>query len=388
MAGPLAGFRVVDASIMAAGPWVGALLGELGADVIKVEPPAGDGTRWVEPLQRGLGTNYICLNVGKRGIVLDLKRADERERAIQLTERADVFIQNFRGGVIERLGLGYPTLESRNPRLVYCSVSGFGERGPLAQEACADFVMQAFSGFARLNGGKADELEAFRFTGFIDLTTSIVATQAVLAALVERETSGLGQKVEVSMLEAALEIQATRVAEFLAAGARPSPRGSESPGVVPDRAFATADREIFVSVHDASEWRRFCVAVGRRDLAADPRFETNRARVAHRDNLDAILEPLFRSRPAIWWLRVFERQQVPCVLAQHFETIRYHTQVATNEMIAELRTPDWGTVLVGGVPWHFNRTACAVRPPSRPGQYTAEILSELGTATADRERPS
>ena len=381
MAGPLAGLRVVDASIMAAGPWVGALLGELGADVIKVEPPAGDGTRWVEPLQRGLGTNYICLNVNKRGVVLDLKDAVDRERAIQLAERADVFIQNFRGGVIERLGLGYPVLQSRNPRLVYCSVSGFGERGPLAQEACADFIMQAFSGFARLNGAPGDELEAFRFTGFIDLTTSIVATQAVLAALVERETSGLGQKVEVSMLEAALEIQATRVAEFLAAGTRLVPRGSESPGLGPARAFATADREVFVSVHDAAEWRGFCAGIGRPELAADPRFETNPARVQHRAVLDEIVEPIFRSRPAIWWLRVFERHRVPCVLAQHFETIRHHRQVLANEMIAELNTPDWGSITVGGTPWHFSRTACSVRPPSRPGEDTREILSELRTAT-------
>ena len=307
MAGPLTGLRVLDLSIMAAGPWVGALLGELGAEVLKVEPPVGDGTRWVEPLQRGMGTNYICLNVNKRGIVVDLKAPTGREQAIRLAEGADVFIQNFRGGVIERLGLGDPVLRERNPRLVYCSVSGFGETGPLAQEACADFIMQAFSGFARLNGAPGDELEAFRFTGFIDLTTSIMATQAVLAALVERETSGLGQKVEVSMLEAALEIQATRVAEFLVGRARLFPRGSESPGLVPDRAFATADREVFVSVRDAT----------------DPRFRSNRARVEHRDALDAVLEPIVRSRPAIWWVRVFERHQVPCALAQHFETLRY-----------------------------------------------------------------
>ncbi len=175
MPGPLAGLRVVDVSIMAAGPWVGALLGQLGADVIKVEPPAGDGTRWVEPLQHGMGTNYLCLNVNKRDIVLDFKVAEQRAQALDLAATADVFIQNFRGGVIERLGLGYATVAERNPRIVYCSVSGFGETGPLAQEACADFIMQAYSGFARLNGQPGDELEAFRFTGFIDLTTSIVA---------------------------------------------------------------------------------------------------------------------------------------------------------------------------------------------------------------------
>jgi crotonobetainyl-CoA:carnitine CoA-transferase CaiB-like acyl-CoA transferase len=218
--GALDGIRVADLGLLVQGPQAALMLADFGADVIKVEPPAGDGTRWVEPLQRGMGTNYICLNVNKRGVVLDLKEREGREQAIQLAARADVFVQNFRGGVIERLGLGYPVLRERNPRLVYCSISGFGERGPLAREACADFIMQAFSGFARLNGAPGDALEAFRFTGFIDLTTAIMATQAVLAALVERDASGEGQKVEVSMLESALEMQATRVAEFLAGKAR------------------------------------------------------------------------------------------------------------------------------------------------------------------------
>ena len=157
MPGPLEGLRVIDVSIMAAGPWIGALLGQLGAEVIKIEPPAGDGTRWVEPLQHGMGTNYMCLNVNKQDIVLDLKKPEDRRTALDLIATGDVFIQNFRGGVIDRLGLGYAAVCARNPRIIYCSVSGFGETGPLAQEACADFIMQAYSGFARLNGEPGDE---------------------------------------------------------------------------------------------------------------------------------------------------------------------------------------------------------------------------------------
>src|SRR5690606_5343946 len=185
-------------------------------------------------LQHGMGTNYMCLNVNKRGMTLDLKAEREREAALGLIASADVFIQNFRGGVIERLGLGYEAARQRNPRIVYCSVSGFGERGPLAKEACADFIMQAYSGFARLNGQPGEELEAFRFTGFVDLTTSIVAVEAVLAALLEREESGVGRKVEISMLQSALEMQFTRVAELLGAGEVPKSRGSRSRGLAPD----------------------------------------------------------------------------------------------------------------------------------------------------------
>ena len=375
--GPLAGYRVMDVSIMAAGPWTGALLGMLGAQVIKVEPPVGDGTRWVMPTQRGMGTNFISMNVNKQDMIIDFKSAEGRAAALALAATCDVFVQNFRVGVIERLGLDYASLKRVNPRLVYCAISGFGETGPLAKAGCADPIMQAFSGFARSNGAPGDALEAFRFTGFIDLTTSSVATEAVLAALLERETTGEGQKVEVSMLEAALEIQATRIAELLGAGLVPRPRGSESPGIVPDRAFQSLDREIFVTAHNEAEWAGFCKALERPDLAEDARFANNRLRVEHRAELLAEVEPVFAARPAIWWLRVMQRHGVPCGLAHHFETFRHHQQVVDNDMIARLATRDWGEVSVGGVPWHFSQTPCTVREPARPGEHTDEVLQEL-----------
>lgn len=376
--GPLAGTRVMDVSIMAAGPWTGALLGMLGAEVIKVEPPAGDGTRWVMPTQRGMGTNFISMNVNKKDIILDFKTAQGREAALKLAATCDVFVQNFRVGVIERLGLDYESLRKVNPRLVYCAISGFGETGPLAKAGCADPIMQAFSGFARANGAPDDALEAFRFTGFIDLTTASVATGAVLAALLEREVSGEGQKVEVSMLEAALEIQATRIAELLGAGLISHPLGSESPGLAPDRAFQALDHEIFVTVHNEGEWGGFCEAIEHPELARDTRFATNRLRVTHRADLNAAIEPVVRAKPAIWWLRVFQRKGVPSGLAHHFETFRHHQQVVANDMIARIATRDWGVVSVGGVPWHFSNTSCEVRAPARPGEHTAEVLAELG----------
>ncbi len=377
MPGPLEGLRVIDVSIMAAGPWIGSLLGELGAEVIKVEPPAGDGTRWVEPLQHGMGTNYMCLNVNKQDMVLDLKKAEDRGIALDLIATADVFIQNFRGGVIERLGLGYAAAAARNPRIVYCSVSGFGETGPLAQEACADFIMQAYSGFARLNGQPDDEVEAFRFTGFIDLTTSIVALEGVLAALLARETTGKGQKVEVSMLQSALEMQYTRVAEMFGSGSPPHPHGSASPALVPDRAYTAIDGEVFVTAHDDAQWRGFCAAIEHESLADDSRFATNALRVRNRKALDAIVEPKVATRPMIWWIRAFERAGVPCALAQHFEQLRYHAQVRDNGMVAEVRTQEWGNVVVGGLPWHFSVTPGEVTPPPVPGADTQRVLADL-----------
>ncbi len=380
--GPLAGIRVLDVSIMAAGPWTAALLGMLGAEVTKVEPPDGDGTRWVEPTQHGMGTNFMAMNVNKKDMILDLKKPEDRDAAMALAAQSDIFVQNFRVGVIERLGLDYESLRKINPRLIYCAISGFGEQGPLAKAGCADYIMQAFSGFARANGTPGEALEAFRFTGFLDLTTASVATEAVLAALLERESTGEGQKVEISMLEAALEIQSTRIAEMLGGGLVPRPLGSESAGLVPDRAFATLDNEVFVTAHNDQEWLGFCEAIGQKDLASDARFATNLARVAHRDELHALLTPVFATRPAIWWLRTLQRHDVPCAIGHTFETFRHHHQVVANDMIANVKTRDWGEVAVAGVPWHFSATPCQVTEPPRPGEHTASIVAELAAAKA------
>jgi len=380
--GPLAGIRVLDVSIMAAGPWTAALLGMLGAEVIKVEPPDGDGTRWVEPTQHAMGTNFMAMNVNKKDMILDLKKPEDRDAAMALAAQSDIFVQNFRVGVIERLGLDYESLRKINPRLIYCAISGFGEVGPLHKAGCADYIMQAFSGFARSNGSPAEKVEAFRFTGFLDLTTASVATEAVLAALLERETTGEGQKVEISMLEAALEIQSTRIAEMLGGGVVPVPLGSESAGLVPDRAFATLDSEVFVTAHNEREWQGFCKAIGQDALLEDARFASNHARVAHRAALYALLEPVFRAKPALWWLRTLQRAQVPCAIAHTFETFRHHQQVVANDMITNVKTRDWGEVAVAGVPWHFSATPCQVTEPPRPGEHTDAIRDEIRAALA------
>ena len=380
---PLAGLKVVDLSIMAAGPWTGALLGMLGAEVIKVEPPDGDGTRWSLPIQNGMGTNFMSMNVNKKDIILDLKSDEGRAQAQRLAKGADILVQNFRVGVMERLGLDYKSLQAINSKLIYCSISGFGESGPLRQAGCSDPIMQAFSGFARFNGAPGDALEAFRFTGFIDLTTASVATEAVLAAVNDRERSGKGQEVCISMLEAALEMQATRVADYLVGDSLAKPAGSAAAAFAPDRAYPSADREIFVSVCRPREWREFCAAIEKPELATDARFLTNVQRVKARAELDAIIEPVIAKRPAIWWLRAFGRHGVACGLAHHFETYRFHQQIVENEMIAPLAT-EWGEVVVGGLPWHFSGTPCEVLAPPAPGEHTAEILGAASAGGAGR----
>jgi len=370
---------------MAAGPWTGALLGMLGADVIKVEPPAGDGTRWALPTQNGMGTNFIAMNVNKKDVTLDLKTEAARKHAVTLARDADILVQNFRVGVMDRLGLGYGYLREVNPRLIYCSISGFGETGPLRFAGCSDPIMQAFSGFARLNGAHGESLDAFRFTGFVDLSTAAVATEAILAAVISREQDGRGQEVRVSMLETALEMQCTRVAEWLGAGELAKPRGSESAAFAPDRAYQTADQEIFVSVCRATEWTGFCRALGMPDLATEARFSTNRSRVQNRAELDRVVEPVIAKKPAIWWLRAFGRNDVACGLAHNFEMFRHHQQVVENGMIAPIDTP-WGEVVVGGTPWHFSRTPCAVTSAPVPGEHTSALLGTEDEAVAESKR--
>lgn len=381
--GPLSGLKVLDVSIMAAGPWTAALLGMLGAEVIKVEPPAGDGTRWAMPSQRGMGTNFIAMNVNKRDIVLDLKSDRDKQTAKALAANSDIFVQNFRVGAMERLGLDYDTLHAINPRLVYCSISGFGRSGPLAKAGCGDPIMQAFSGFASLNGAEGDLAESFRFTGFLDLATAAVAVQSILAALVHRTETGRGQMVDVSMLEAALEMQFTRVSELLGAGLPPKPRGSANPAFAPDRAYPALDREIFISVYKPAHWRALCGVIGQEGLAEDPRFTTNRDRCEHRAELDAILEPILSAKPTVWWLRALRRAGVPCAIAQNYESFRYHQQITENGMIADVTTPQWGSVSVGGLPWHFSDTPCEVRAPSIPGADTEAVLADLAAAPGE-----
>lgn len=374
---PLAGIRVLDFSIMAAGPWAGALLGMLGAEVIKVEPPNGDGTRFGLPKQRGMGTNYIAMNVNKKGVVLDLKTPEGLEQALAIADTCDVLIQNLRVGVMDRLGVGYEAVRKRNPRIVYCSISGFGEKGPLAKAGCGDPTMQAFSGFARCNGPVGESVEAFRFTGLLDLITGTLSTALIQSALLERDVTGDGQHIDVSMLEAALEAQVARVADYVHAGLKPTPLGSESEGLVPDRAFATLDREVFVTVRNAAEWKGFCAAVAQPALLEDARFATNRDRVANRKALNDILEPVFRARPAIWWLRVFQRYHVPATIAHQFETFRFHEQVTANGLVTRLKTRDWGELTVAGLPWTFSSNPCRVDDACRPGEDTDAVLGAL-----------
>ena len=375
--GPLAGLKVVDVTSAAAGPFVASLLGQLGAEVIKIEAPSGDRIHNVLPTQNGRCTTYLSMNVNKKGVILDLKDPDAYAVALDLIDACDIFLENFRRGVPERLGLSYDTLSARNPRLIYCTVAGWGDGGPWAQLANIDPYVQAASGFTSLNGKPDSDGESLRYYGHLDLTTACIAVQAVLTALYARQQSGAGQHVQTSLMAASLALQATRIAEYHASGRQPPRLGHAVSYHAPHQAFVTQSHWIAVAAHTEAQWRSLRLTLDLSEYAEDARFTSNARRVAHRDALAAILQARFRQKPALWWLHTLRRHGVPCGVFMGYPALRHHQQVAANALMVELDTP-YGPFVVSGLPWRFSRTPCQLQAPSDPGQYTQAVIRSTG----------
>jgi crotonobetainyl-CoA:carnitine CoA-transferase CaiB-like acyl-CoA transferase len=380
MPGVLDGIRVFDLSIAAVGPWAAKLLGELGADVIKVEAPEGELAHAIPPPIKGTAVLYISANFNKRHIVLDLKREGDRAIALKIVEKSDVFLQNMRPGAVERLGLGYDVVSQVNPRIVYVAASAYGRTGPMAQEAGIDPTVQAFSGWCSITGPPGSPGEMFRHYAHLDLNTSTMIVEAVLQGLVARERTGRGQKIEIEMLSAALSLQTSRLAEFFATREQPRPLGSAAATTVPHQAFLCEDKKyLAVGVVSEDQWPRFCRALKLEELCHDPRFATNPKRVEHRAELVPLLEEHFGTKPLAWWVIRLTRERVPHGRIMDFDALRYHPQVIRNQHIVTLDTPHWGALSVDGLPWQFSKTpAGPVRPGGLKGEHTAEVLGEFG----------
>ena len=380
MPGILDGIRVFDLSIAAVGPWAAKLLGELGADVIKVEAPEGELAHYIPPPIKGNAVLYLSANFNKRHIVLDLKQEGDRALALKIIAKSDVFIQNMRPGAVERLGLGYDVVSQVNPKIVYVAASAYGRTGPMAREAGVDPTVQAFSGWCSITGQPGSQGEMFRHFAHLDLNTSAMIVEAVLQALLARERTGKGQKVEIEMLAAALSLQTSRLAEYFATNEQPQPLGSATATTVPHQAFLCEDQQyLAVGVVSEDQWPRFCRAIKCEELCDDPRFATNPKRVAHRAELIPLLAERFRTKPAAWWVIRLTKEQVPNSRILDFEALRSHPQVIQNQHIVNLDTPHWGTLTVDGLPWKFDKTpAGPIRPGGLKGEHTEDVLRELG----------
>jgi crotonobetainyl-CoA:carnitine CoA-transferase CaiB-like acyl-CoA transferase len=381
MAGILDGIRIFDLTVAAVGPWATKLLGELGADVIKVEAPGGDAlSHSVPPKIKGSSVLYISGNYNKRMIELNLKNEADRATALKIVEKSDVFVNNMRPGAVERLGLGYDVVSRVNPKIVYVVACAYGRVGPMAQEAGIDPTVQAFCGWCGITGPENGRGEMFRHLAHIDLTTATIVTQAVLQGLLARERTGKGQRIEVEMLRAAMAIQTNRLAEYFATGAQPRPLGSAASTTVPHQAFECEDsRYVAAGVVNEDQWPGFCRALKLHDLISDARFVSNPLRVENRAELIPIIAARFKTKPAAWWIVRLTKEKVPNGPFLTFDELRYHPQVIANGHIVEIETPHWGKLNVDSLPWKFDRTpAGPIRAGGLPGEHTAEVLAELG----------
>lgn len=302
---PLAGLRVLDLSRVLAGPYAAMVLGDLGADVIKVEHPRGDDTRqWGPPEHEGLSAYYLAANRNKRSRVLDFTRPDDHAALLALIAGADVLIENYKVGDLARHGLDFATLHARHPRLIYCSITGFGQTGPYAARAGYDALIQAMGGLMSITG--PDPAHPTKVgVAIADLTTGLHAVIAVLAALRERDRSGLGQHCDLALLDSQVSVLANVAMNFLCTGEVPRPLGDAHPTIVPYQSFATADRPLMLAVGNDRQFASLCRALGEPRWAEDPRFASNPARVRHRELLVPMIGERLRTRPRDHWLAAF-----------------------------------------------------------------------------------
>jgi crotonobetainyl-CoA:carnitine CoA-transferase CaiB-like acyl-CoA transferase len=377
---PLDGVRVVDLTRVLAGPFCGALLGDLGADVVKVEDPAGgDEARAWAPQKDGESPGFLVNNRNKRGIAVDLKTADGAEVVRRLAARADVLIENFRSGAMEAFGLGYDSLAQRNPRLVYCSVSAFGRTGPRAAEAGYEAVMQAFGGIMSITG-EPGGAPVRCGVSFVDLTTGILCALGTLAALRLRETTGVGQRVDGSLLETAIALLNYQAENYLLAGEVPRPLGSAHPSLAPYRNFRCGDGQwVFIAGANDRLWKRLAGAIGLEALAADPRYATNLARVANREAVDREVETAVERFDRAELLDRLAAAGVPAAPVNSVDQLLVDAQARSRPLMRRMSHPRLGELPVLGMPLAFSGMDPAVRRHAPAlGEHTDEVLAEHG----------
>jgi crotonobetainyl-CoA:carnitine CoA-transferase CaiB-like acyl-CoA transferase len=407
MAGPLSGLVVCDLSTVLAGPYCTMLLADLGADVIKVEPPDGDGTRaWgppfagapepgalyptgdprTDPAYAGESAYYLAINRNKRGLRLDLKQARGREVLARLLGRSDVLVENFRVGGLARLGFPDDELDGVNPRLVHLAISGYGTDGPLADRPGYDFIIQAAAGLMSITGepdaagGQPTKIGV----AISDLTTGMLGAVAILAAVSGRDrpgspANGRGQRIDISLLESTVAWLANQASNHLVGGTVPGRMGNQHPNITPSETFPTADGVIAVAVGSERQWQRFCVAIEHPALADDPSFADNAIRLAHRAELREILVGIFAAAPSASWLARLEGAEVPSGPINDLAAVFSDPQVLARAMVETVEHPTIGPVRVTGVPYKLAATPGSIRmAPPLLGQHTDEVLAWLG----------
>ena len=378
---PLSGLTVLDLTRVLSGPYCTMLLADMGARVIKVEQPGkGDDTRaWGPPFLQGESAYFLSINRNKESVTLDFKKPDGREILEQLVAMADVLIENFRPGTLTKLGLDYSAVSARHPRLVYCSISGFGHTGPRAAEPGYDAVMQAEGGLMSITG--AADGPPFRLgVAIADIVSGMFAAQGVTAALLARTTTGKGQNVDIAMLDSVAALLTYQAGIYFATGAPPARMGNRHPTIVPYETFAASDGEFVLAVGNDDQWRRFCAVA---EIALEDRFATNRQRVTSYNELRPILGTRLRSQPRAHWIERLTAAGVPCGSVRDLGELFADPQVAARQMIASVDHSLVRPLRVLGTPLKLSDTPPSIRTaPPTLGQHTDAVLTgDLGLAS-------
>ena len=383
--GPLAGLTIVDLTRVLSGPYCTMLLADMGARVIKVEHPVhGDDTRaWGPPFVGKETAYFLSINRNKESLTLDFKNTEGRKILAKLISKSDVVVENFRPGAMARLGLDYSTLAARHPRLVFCSISGFGQDGPRRDQAGYDAVIQAEGGLMSVTGD-ADG-RAFRVgVAVTDMVAGLLAVQGILLALFARERSGRGQHIDISMLDGVISLLSYHASIYLTTGAESRRVGNRHATIAPYDTFAASDGELFLAVGNDEQFQRFCAATGLQHLLADDRFSTNPARVRNEAALKELLEPVMRERTRDGWLREFATAGVPCGAVRSVPEALSDPQVAARRMVEAVEHAVLGPMKVLGTPIKLSDTPASIRTaPPTLGQHTDTVLGELGLSAAE-----
>jgi glutaryl-CoA transferase len=389
---PLSGYRVLDLSRILAGPWAGQGLADLGAEVIKVErPKVGDDTRhWGPPyLKNPQGEDttesayYLCANRGKQSITVDITTPEGQQTIRELVKDCDVLIENYKVDGLKKYGLDYQSLHAINPKLVYCSITGFGQTGPYRNRAGYDFMIQGMGGLMSITGEK-DELPGGGpqkvGVAVTDIFTGLYATIAIQGALLERERSGLGQHIDLALFDVQAAVLANQASNYLVGGQVPKRLGNAHPNIVPYQAFATQDGHMILAIGNDRQFQAFCEVAGAPELASDPRFATNPQRVAHREEVCKLVEELLLNNTTEHWLEILEKVSVPCSPINSIDQVFEDPHLRERGMVIKQQHPSGGDIELVGNPINYSRTPLVMeKTPPLLGEDNEKILNNTLT---------
>lgn len=388
MSGALEGVKVLDLTRVLAGPHCTMILADLGADVLKVEAPGGsDETRyWGPPFQNGVSAYYLCANRNKRSITVNLKTEEGREIIRALAKDADVLIHNFKTGSMEKWLLDYDSIKVINPRLVYCSITGFGETGPNRHLPGYDYIIQGMSGMMSITGNKESGPMKIG-VAMVDILTGLYSAISIEAALYEREKSGLGQKIDMSLMDTAVSSLANVASNYLISGKVPRRLGNDHPNIVPYSKFKASDGELIIAVGNNRQFADLCAVMGISQIAEDEHYCTNEARVKNKLELTKIMEEQLQLKTVDEWMELFSQKNIPCGPIHSMDKVFQHPQVLAREMVIHVDHPEAGPVKLVGSPIKFSRTKVKIeRHPPSAGEHTNEILQQAGFSIEEINR--